>query len=145
MKPSQKLATNKPVCLAHKISPTIGNNKQTLAPLILLSTLDSFLNISKTAYLTFIQQLLRLSICFTKNDITPIQLNAKSLKMVSQFFRKRILMTFDHVRATFLLTTNFTFLGISCKLNPMCGFLVTLVDVQSIRARFFNFFGTPFC
>ena len=36
MKPLQKLATNKPACLAHKISPTISNNKQTLAPLTLL-------------------------------------------------------------------------------------------------------------
>ena len=58
MKLSQKLATNKPACLAHEISPTIISNKQTLAPLTL--TLDSFLNVIKTAYLTFIQQLSRL-------------------------------------------------------------------------------------
>ena len=36
MKPSQKTTTNKPAFLARKISPTISNNKQTLAPLILL-------------------------------------------------------------------------------------------------------------
>ena len=37
-----------------------------------------------------------------KYNITAIQFNAKTLKVVSHFFRKRILMTFDHVRATFL-------------------------------------------
>ena len=73
MKPSQKLATNEPGHLAHKISPTISYNKQTIAPL----TLNSFLNISKATCLTFIQQLSRLSICSAKNGITPIQFNTK--------------------------------------------------------------------
>ena len=53
--------------------------------------------------LTCIQQLSRFFICFAKNDITPIQFNAKTLTLVIHFFQKRILMTFDHVRATFLL------------------------------------------
>ena len=66
-------------------------------------TLDLFLNINKTTYLTCIQQLSRFFICFAKNDITPIQFNAKTMALVIHFFRKRILMTFDHVHATFLL------------------------------------------
>ena len=37
-----------------------------------------------------------------KNGITSIQFNAKTLIVVSHFFRKCILMTFDHVRETFL-------------------------------------------
>ena len=36
MKSLQRLAKNMPACLAHKISPAISNDKQTLAPLILL-------------------------------------------------------------------------------------------------------------
>ena len=51
----------------------------------------------------------RFFICFAKNDIIPIQFNAKSLNLVSQIFRKRNLMTFDHVRATFLLLSLKTF------------------------------------
>ena len=36
VKPYQKLASNKPACLTHKISLTKSNHKQTSAPLILL-------------------------------------------------------------------------------------------------------------
>ena len=36
MESQQKLATNKPACLAHKISLTSRNNKQTVAPLTVL-------------------------------------------------------------------------------------------------------------
>ena len=43
------------------------------------------------------QQLSRLSIRFAKNNVTPIQFNAKTLTLISHFFQKRILMTFDHV------------------------------------------------
>ena len=52
--------------------------------------------------LLVIVKLNSLSIEFAINDITPIQFKAKTLKVVSRFFQKRILMTFDYVRATFL-------------------------------------------
>ena len=35
-----------------------------------------------------------------------MQFNAQTLKVVSHIFRKRILMTFDQVRETFLLILN---------------------------------------
>ena len=38
---------------------------------------------------------------FTKIDIATFQFNAKNLKMISHFFRKRILITFDHLSETF--------------------------------------------
>ena len=67
-------------------------------------TLESFLNISETTYLRSFNICHVYRFALQKNDITPIQFNAKTLKMVSHFFRKRILMTFEHMRETFLLT-----------------------------------------